>query len=181
MTKELSGELDYRIRYDVEHDLFHAQNVFSDEYITPTFVEYVQKLEQENKNLKTRLNAINLLTPELEKEARKKKQHIAELEKEKQDLEWQLQEVAKDNDNYQKENAELKEELKDANEKVVHLACNQKKINTTTVSDYPYSALKLEEAKEIIALGLRVCETSSIEYMNWYQKRAEQFINDLEK
>jgi glutamyl-tRNA reductase len=45
---KLSGELDYRIRYDVEHDLFHAQNVFNDEYITPTFVEYVQKLEKEN-------------------------------------------------------------------------------------------------------------------------------------
>lgn len=49
---KLSGELDYRIRYDVEHDLFHAQNVFSDEYITPTFIEYVQKLEKENAELK---------------------------------------------------------------------------------------------------------------------------------
>ncbi len=51
---KLSGELDYRIRYDVEHDLFHAQNVFNDEYITPTFVEYVQKLEKENAELKNR-------------------------------------------------------------------------------------------------------------------------------
>ena len=50
---KLSGELDYRIRYDVEHDLFHAQNVFNDEYITPTFVEYVQKLEKENAELKS--------------------------------------------------------------------------------------------------------------------------------
>ena len=49
---KLSGELEYRIRYDVEHDLFHAQNVFIDEYITPTFVEYVQKLEKENAELK---------------------------------------------------------------------------------------------------------------------------------
>lgn len=38
--------LEWAIRYDVEHDLFHPQNVFSDEYITPTFVEYVRKLEQ---------------------------------------------------------------------------------------------------------------------------------------
>ena len=45
---KLSGELDYRIRYDVERDLFHAQNVFDDEYIKPTFIEYVQKLEKEN-------------------------------------------------------------------------------------------------------------------------------------
>ena len=52
---KLSGELDYRIRYDVEHDLFHAQNIFSDEYITPTFVEYVQKLEKENAVLEKRI------------------------------------------------------------------------------------------------------------------------------
>ena len=52
---KLSGELDYRIRYDVEHDLFHAQNVFNDEYIKPTFIEYVQKLEKENAELKEKL------------------------------------------------------------------------------------------------------------------------------
>lgn len=34
------------------------------------------------------------------------------------------------------------------------------------------------KAREIIALGLRVCETSSIEYINLYQKRAEQFLYD---
>ena len=32
------------------------------------------------------------------------------------DLEWQLQEVAKDNDNYQKENKELKNKLEKAKE-----------------------------------------------------------------
>lgn len=52
---KLSGELDYRIRYDVEHDLFHAQNVFNDEYIKPTFIEYVQKLEKENEELKQQI------------------------------------------------------------------------------------------------------------------------------
>lgn len=49
---KINGELDYRIRYDVEHDLFHAQNVFNDEYIKPTFIEYVQKLEKENAELR---------------------------------------------------------------------------------------------------------------------------------
>lgn len=50
---KLSRELDYRIRYDVEHDLFHAQNIFNDEYIIkPTFIEYVQRLEKENAELK---------------------------------------------------------------------------------------------------------------------------------
>ena len=53
---KLSGELDYRIRYDVEHDLFHAQNVFNAEYIKPTFIEYVQKLEKENAELKEELS-----------------------------------------------------------------------------------------------------------------------------
>ena len=40
---------------------------------------------------------------------------------------------------------------------------------------------KLKIAREIIALGLRVCETSSIEYMNLYQKQAEQFLKEIEK
>ena len=52
---KLSGELDYRLRYDVEHDLFHAQNVFNDEYIKPTFIEYVQELEKENAELKAQV------------------------------------------------------------------------------------------------------------------------------
>ena len=52
---QLSGELDYRIRYDVEHGLFHAQNVFNDEYIKPTFIEYVQNLEKENAELKMKI------------------------------------------------------------------------------------------------------------------------------
>ena len=43
----------------------------------------------------------------------------------------------------EKENAELKAQL-------------QKKVNTTTVSDYPYSALKLEQAKEIIREYVRI-------------------------
>lgn len=61
MDRKLSGELDYRIRYDVEHDLFHAQNVFNDEYIKPTFIEYVQKLEKEKAELKEKLEHRNCL------------------------------------------------------------------------------------------------------------------------
>ena len=61
---KLSGELDYRIRYDVEHDLFHAQNVFSDEYITPTFVEYVQNIEKENAELKERIQTLEQIKKE---------------------------------------------------------------------------------------------------------------------
>ena len=74
---KLSGELEYRIRYDVEHDLFHAQNVFNDEYITPTFVEYVQKLEKENAELKetvTKMN--NVITETVSNLAKKRLQMI---------------------------------------------------------------------------------------------------------
>lgn len=53
--RALSSDLSYSIKYDVEHDLFHAQNVFNDEYIKPTFIEYVQKLERENVKLKKQL------------------------------------------------------------------------------------------------------------------------------
>ena len=76
---KLSGELDYRIRYDVEHDLFHAQNVFNDEYITPTFIEYVQKLEKENAKLKERLAIINLNGNIVLRELTKAKDHIKKL------------------------------------------------------------------------------------------------------
>jgi len=40
----------------------------------------IKELEEENKNLKARLNAINLLTPELEKISKEKEKRIAELE-----------------------------------------------------------------------------------------------------
>ena len=75
----------------------------------------------------------------------------------------------------EKENAELKG-LKDVatliranNDTVVTLM----QLNNKLVS----KSQQLTRAKEIIALGLRVCETSSIEYMNLYQKQAEQFLN----
>ena len=55
INTKTKGELGIRIEYDVEHDLFHPQNVYSDEYITPTFVEYVQKLEKENAELKAKI------------------------------------------------------------------------------------------------------------------------------
>lgn len=74
----------------------------------------------------------------------------------------------------EKENTELKARL-------------QKKINTTTVSDYPYSALKLEEAKDIINCLVHLGEfneNTAEEYLNYQVhdtlKRAEQFLKELE-
>ena len=60
INTKTKGELGRRIEYDVEHDLFHPQNIYSDEYITPTFVEYVQKLEKENAELKEKLEITEL-------------------------------------------------------------------------------------------------------------------------
>ena len=51
INTKTKGELGRRIEYDVEHDLFHAQNVYSDDYITPTFVEYVRQLEAQIEKL----------------------------------------------------------------------------------------------------------------------------------
>ena len=79
----------------------------------------IEELEATNKKIS---NECHKLVDSLEK----KQKVIAELEKEKcellgiiqgkdeaiKDLEWQLQEVAKDNEDYQKENAELKDKLK---------------------------------------------------------------------
>lgn len=72
-----------------------------------------------------------------------------------------------------KENAELKEQnIKDCE----NFNKTMKEINKQWNNEH----YQLTKAKEIIALGLRVCETSSIEYMNLYQKQAEQFLKGAE-
>ena len=94
------------------------------------------------------------------------------------ELEQKLEQTEKDLAAYQfnypkikeleQENAELKARL-------------QKKINTTTVSDYPYSALKLEEAKEIIRDLLNLPFANNEEVyadVTSHLDRAEQFLND---
>lgn len=70
----------------------------------------------------------------------------------------------------QKENAELKEELKDANEKVVHLACNQNK-------DLKY---KLTKAKEIIKRLLKATYGEGWNYSLQVKVEAEKFLKELE-
>ena len=65
----------------------------------------------------------------------------------------------------EKENAELKDDNK-------VMADNYSKMEQKFYNN-------LTKAKEIIALGLRVCETSSIEYMNLYQKQAELFLEKV--
>lgn len=75
-------------------------------------------------------------------------------------------------DELEKENAELKEEMK-----AKQVVLNDFKSRVETVTDrFNKKASQLTKAKEIIELGIKVCNTSSIEYMNWYQKKAEQFL-----
>lgn len=45
-------------------------------YEAGEFVAYIEKLEKENAELKARPNTINLLTPELEKQSKTKKQQL---------------------------------------------------------------------------------------------------------
>lgn len=71
-----------------------------------------------------------------------------------------------------KENAELKEELKDANEKVVHLACNQNK-------DLKY---KLAKAKELLTKWVELFEPKSGDIPPTpIQVDTEQFLRKIEK
>lgn len=68
----------------------------------------------------------------------------------------------------EEENAELKARL-------------QKKINTTTVSDYPYSALKLEEAKELLNEFMRISKASDEDFEHDYSEligETEQFLKE---
>ena len=67
----------------------------------------------------------------------------------------------------EKENAELKKELKDANEKVVNLACNQNKDLKR----------KINKAKEIIKNLMKFAEIDCREYEEAY-KEAEQFVKE---
>lgn len=53
-----NSKLDYLIHQDVEHGVFRAQNIFSDEYITPEFYTYAKNLENENMDLKNQIQKI---------------------------------------------------------------------------------------------------------------------------
>ncbi len=50
--KYKESKLESLIRQDVENGTFHAQNIFSDEYLKPQFYKYVKKLEVEKEELR---------------------------------------------------------------------------------------------------------------------------------
>lgn len=66
-----------------------------------------------------------------------------------------------------KENAELKEELKDANEKVVHLACNQNKDLKDKITKATELLKKCYDNYDFVELSIR--------------RDIEQFISEVEK
>lgn len=73
-----------------------------------------------------------------------------------------------------KENAELKEELKDANEKVVHLACNQNK----------ELERKINKEKELLKQFLsyeQIPRDCLNERYRKFLEEVEQFISEVEK
>lgn len=153
---KLSGELDYRIRYDVEHDLFHAQNVFNDEYIKPTFIEYVQKLEQENTELKTKK------IPQLERRiASIRGSHRVDIKK--------LNAGTEQVERLKKENAKLEEKLETGIAlKDEEIGCIQTDFNTFK-----------SEAKEIISELLSSCFGYNSKTVNYEVKaKAEQFLKE---
>lgn len=72
----------------------------------------------------------------------------------------------------EQENAELKDELKDANEKVVHLTCNQNK-------DLKY---KLTKAKDLLAKWVELYQPKSDTFLPTpIQVDTEQFLSEVEK
>ena len=93
---------------------------------TDTFKNALNKiveLEEENGKLLQRITQLEKDVTENESDCSmcdfpKLKQ---DLEKQVADLEWQLQEVAKDNDNYQKENKRLEEQLEKMKNRKVFL------------------------------------------------------------
>ena len=69
---------------------------------------------------------------------------------------------------------ELKEELKDANKKVVHLACNQNKDLKR----------KINKAKELLNEFMRISKASDEDFEHDYSELigdTEQFLNEVEK
>ena len=75
----------------------------------------------------------------------------------------------------EKENAELKKELKDANKKVVHLACNQNK-------DLKRKINKAKEIiKDLMSYSVQLCDCRHTVDFEKTREEAEQFLSEVEK
>lgn len=113
-----------------------------------TYKQFLEKKEKENAELKSLKDVADLI--------RLNNSHIVA-----------MAQLNNNNVVLRKENAELKEELKDANKKVVHLACNQNKDLKR----------KINKAKEIIKNLMVFAEMDDREYEKEY-KEAEQFLKE---
>lgn len=133
-----------------------------------------ERLQKENAELKHNKKTVAHLADCLEE---KMKERIVELEKENTELKAHIKADCIDCADYikikklEEENAEIKAELKDANEKVVHLACNQNK-------DLKQ---QLTKAKEIIKDLLNLPFANNEEVyadVTSHLDRAEQFLKE---
>ena len=101
--------------------------------------------------------------------AEPREKRIEELEARCNELFFQVNEKIANITDQEKENKQLKTRLR-------------KKINVTTVSDYPYSALKLEEAKQLLKKWVELFKPKLEGYpITPIQEQTEQFLNNLEK
>jgi predicted nucleic acid-binding Zn-ribbon protein len=156
-------------------------------------LEYIAELEHQltHRNCldcSNHSSKLRIRTLELEKENAELERKLEQTEKDLADYQFNyptIKELQKELD-YQKqarsiaenavvdltkENTELKEELKDANKKVVHIACNQNKDLKR----------KINKAKEIIKNLMVFAEMDDREYEKEY-KEAKQFLNsEVEK
>ena len=83
------------------------------------------------------------------------------------DLEWQLQEVAKDNDNYQKENAELK----------LKLDALEGQTPWKDIKDKSEVIGQLSTAKELLKWWVSHCGDHDL----FYAEKTERFLREVEK
>lgn len=164
INTKIKGELGYRIEYDVEHNLFHAQNVFSDEYITPTFVEYVQKLEKENAELKEHIKADCIDCADYIKNQKLEKEN-AELKMKIYGGGYEMIVTKKDADIIL-----LEKQLKEQKE-------HHKSVCENLTNTHRNIREQLTKAKEIIKFLINPQLLDKPQYYEWRLK-AEQFLND---
>ena len=126
------------------------------------------ELKSKNENLFERNTILLNENERLKKENAELKEEVANLEGIKLAQGTALNTEYNIKEQLKKEKAELKEQ--------VNILENCNRLGDTITEAYKE---QLAQAKEIIAIGLRVCETSSIEYMNLYQKKAEQFLEKV--
>ena len=167
INTKTKGELGRRIEYDVEHNLFHPQNIYSDEYITPTFVEYVKQLERKLEQTEKDLADYQFNYPtikELQKENAELKslKDVADLIRLNNSHIVAMAQLNNNNVALRKENAELE------------ARCNELFLQT----------MQLTNAKELLNEFMRISKANDEDFEHDYSEligEAEQFLSEVEE